>query len=283
VYASTRLIIRSIVIALLIWIPYWFIAKRPRSWWLYCSAASILLLVGVLLIVQIWLVPRSTPIRPLAPGPLATRIETLAARCGINGIPIYVGGNDTTVVGLGPTSRIILANDTVSELSEPEQIAVVGHELKHYVLHDNWKGIGVVAALIVAGLWLVYFAGRRALRLWSNRFGFSELSDPASLPLMALILTVGWVLLGLPIFNAVQRHVEWEADRFSLELTHENRGEAMVQVRYSKHKLNEYDWFYRIFRANHPSQADRVRLANEYQPWVHREPIVYGKACNMPR
>jgi hypothetical protein len=88
--------------------------------------------------------------------------------------------------------------------------------------------------------------------------------------------------VGLPAFNAVQRHAELEADRFALELTHENRGEALLQAHYSKYKLNEYYGFYRVWRANHPSQAERVRLANTYHPWDNGGALVYGHVCRMP-
>ena len=57
--------------------------------------------------------------------------------------------------------------------------------------------------------------------------------------------------------------------------------EALLQAHYSKYKLNEYYWFYRIWRANHPSQADRVRLANTYRPWDSGGRVVYEGVCRM--
>jgi hypothetical protein len=56
----------------------------------------------------------------------------------------------------------------------------------------------------------------------------------------------------------------------------------LLQVRFAKYKLNEYYWFYRIWRANHPSQADRVRLANTYRPWTGGGRVVYERVCRMP-
>ena len=119
------------------------------------------------------------------------------------------------------------------------------------------------------------------LRRFDKPFGFSNLGDPASIPLGIFILSASWLLVGLPVFNAVQRHVELEADRFALELTHENRAQGLLQAHFATYKLNEYYWFYRIWRANHPSQADRVRLANSYRPWNSGGRLVYAGVCRM--
>jgi Zn-dependent protease with chaperone function len=53
------------------------------------------------------------------------------------------------------------------------------------------------------------------------RFGFNALSDLASLPLGILLIQVVSVA-GLPVPMAFSRHLEHEADRFGLELTHHN-------------------------------------------------------------
>ena len=44
---------------------------------------------------------------------------------------------------------------------------------------------------------------------------------------MMVILTAFW-LCTLPLFNLFARHIEHEADRFGLELTHQNHAAAMM-------------------------------------------------------
>ena len=56
---------------------------------------------------------------------LAAKIELLAARCGVAHIPVFVGGNEDTVVGLGPTNRIILDKD-IFRNETPDQITFHG-------------------------------------------------------------------------------------------------------------------------------------------------------------
>ena len=114
--------------------------------------------------------------------------------------------------------------------------------------------------------------------------GFAALADPAALPLMALVVTAAWAIAGLPIYNAVQRHAELEADRFALEVARDNRAQALWQASVSKQpwRMNEYDPVFRIWFANHPSQSERVRLADSWAPWKQGRPGVYDRVCRPP-
>jgi Zn-dependent protease with chaperone function len=227
----------------------------------------------------VWVEPLTTTYKPLDDRPLETRIEALAARCGIPHIPVFVGGNSTGVTGLGPTNRIVLQTNLAS-VETPDQIEfTIGHELKHYVMGDNWKALAIIAAFLLAAFWLTDRLGRAAIRRFSRRWGFSELSDPASLPLIVFMLTFIWLAI-LPFFNLFSRHIELEADRFGLELTHQNHAAAMIFVR-DAHTDLAPDWgtFFLIFRATHPSIATRIEFANTYKPWEHGAPLVYSNVC----
>jgi STE24 endopeptidase len=144
---------------------------------------------------------------------------------------------------------------------------------------DNWKALAIIAGFLLAGFWLTDRLGRGAIRRFSPRWGFSELSDPASLPLIVFIFTFLWLAI-LPFFNMFSRHIELEADRFGLELTHQNHAAAMIFVRDAQTDLAP-DWgtFFRISQATHPSIRERIEFANTYKPWEHGEPLRYSNVC----
>ena len=109
------------------------------------------------------------------------------------------------------------------------------------------------------------------------QFGFSELADPAALPL--LFLFFGLVSLTLtPAINAVSRSIEHEADRFGLEMTHDNHAAASAFIKLQNEAMGvPYPgWLERTFRLNHPSLGDRITFANDYHPWDAGEPLIYG-------
>jgi STE24 endopeptidase len=163
--------------ALLIWLAYRLIARSPRRWWLYCSLALIPVAFLALVALPVWVKPLTTNYKPLEDRPFETRIKALAARCGVANIPVLVGGDSTGVDGLGPTNRIVLQTNLAS-VESPDQIEfTIGHELKHYVIGDNWKALAIIAAFLLAGFWLTGRMGRSAIRRFSRLWGFSELSE----------------------------------------------------------------------------------------------------------
>ena len=200
---GVQLLVKIVIASLFVWIPYALIARSPRRWWLYAAVALVPVAFLVLVVLPVWVAPLTTAYRPLQDKSLQAEIETLAARCGVQDIPVFIGGNDDTVVGLGPTKQIILDQDIFKNEAPAQVRFTVGHELKHYVEGDNYKALAIVALLLLAGFWLTNRLGTAAIARFHRRFGFSELSDPALLPLIVLILTAFWLCV-LPEFNSVR-------------------------------------------------------------------------------
>jgi STE24 endopeptidase len=274
------LVVKLVLAGLFIWIPYALIARSPRKWWLYSGVAMVPVVFFVLVALPVWVAPLTTTYTPLADKALLDKIETLAARCGVPHIPVFVGGNEDTVVGLGPTNRIVLDGD-IFKNETPDQVEfTVGHELKHYIEGDNWKALAIVAGILFTGFFLVDRLGRALIARLSSRIGFVDLADPASLPLVVLIFSVFWLSVS-PLFNLFARHIEIEADRFGLELTHQNYATATMFAGFASHHLRTAEWdkFQLIFYATHPSDGDRIRFANSYRPWAEGKLLVYGGVC----
>jgi Zn-dependent protease with chaperone function len=269
-----------VVAALFLWLFVWPIRRAPRTWWLWSAFALVPVSFAVLVALPVFVDPLIADYRPLADTVLLAKIESFAARCGIGEIPVFVGGDDDTVVGLGPTNRVFL-EDGIQKRETPGQIEfTVAHEMKHYVLGDNWKALAILFGFGLAGLWLVDRFGRKAIARWHHRFGFEDLHDPAALPLIVLILSLFWLCV-LPLFNWEARHIEREADRFGLELSHQNRAAAELFAGWAHKELAQtrYDLFFQLFRQTHPSLAERIEFANTYHPWRDGGPLAYGNVC----
>ncbi|MEI9863465.1 MAG: M48 family metalloprotease [Limisphaerales bacterium] len=107
----------------------------------------------------------------------------------------------------------------------------------HYVLGHIVKSIVFNSVLIFLALYVVYRLSGRVIARFKDRLGFSELSDIAALPLIILLVQL-LSLVGNPIQMAFIRHQEHEADRFGLELTHNNHAAATAFLKLQQHNLS---------------------------------------------
>ena len=276
-----------ILIALAVgWIPLWLIRKSPNWWWAWSSGALAIIASTYFAVQPLWIDPLTKTYVQLADSDYANwqdRLERVLARAGANDAPVMVWETresdfcrvQNSVVGLGPTRTIILADQIFTEW-KPEQVdAALAHELKHYLFDNTWLPVLIIASLSVGGALAVLFLGRAVCRRWPDRLGFNSLDQPAALPLILVIVQL-YMLIAIPIFNLTAQHVELEADRFALELTQDNEARALVSAsQCGRLWLAEDTLFDRLYRNTHPSIADRVNLANSYRPWETGEPLVY--------
>ncbi len=91
-----------------------------------------------------------------------------------------------------------------------------------------------------------------------------DVADPAVTPLLALMAAVAG--LGLtPIENSIGRTEEVEADVFGLNAAREPDGFAKVAMRLSEYRKIEPGRFEEFFFFDHPSGANRVRMAMQWK------------------
>jgi STE24 endopeptidase len=276
--------VACVVAALTLWIPYLLLRRSPRRWWLWTGVATVPLATLALVVAPIWIDPLFDRFGPMRDRALEARIVALAGRAGIEGGRVYeVAKSEDTrqvnayVTGLGGTKRIVLWDTLVDRLTPDEVLFVMGHEMGHYVLGHTALVILGATLLVTGSMYAVHRVAGALLARWSRRFGFERLDDPASLPL--LVLVVGVVSLAVtPVVLATSRHLEHEADRFGLEITRNNRAAARTFVKLQQENLGvpRTGVLDHLWRDSHPDVADRIAFANQYHPWTTGGTTRYG-------
>ena len=278
------LAVTLVIGASVLWVPYLLLRRSPRRWWLWTSLATVPFVMLMLLVQPVLIAPLFDDFGPMQDTGLEAQILALANRAGIDGGQVFEVNKsaDTDAVnayvgGLFGTQRIVLWDTLMARLSPEQVLVVMGHEMGHFVLGHIWVLLGLLCLLVLATLYAVHRSLGFLIGRFGHRFGFSEPSDIASLPLLVLLFSV-FFLLGQPIALAYSRHIEREADRFALEITRDNRAMATAFTILQDQNLvhPRPGPLYVFWRARHPPIAERVEFANHYRPWDRGEPSVYG-------
>ena len=256
------------------------VIRRFRQWWLPLWLGSIPLILLMVVVQPVILDPLFNKFEPLRNVQLRQKLLDLASRAGIEGGRVYqVDKSKQTktlnayVNGIGPTKRIVMWDTLLAEMTEDEVLAVMGHEMAHYVLNHMWKGLGFSIALSFFGFFIAQQVHDRGLRRWGPRWRITGPGDPASIPWLMLIMFVGAFLIS-PVAAAFSRYLEHEADVFSLELTHLNEPMAGAFVKLAENSKRDPSPhpFIEFWRYSHPPIAERIPFALSYKPWEEGRP-----------
>jgi len=147
----------------------------------------------------------------------------------------------------------------------------------HYVLGHVWQGIAFSVLLMLGSFYVAYRTAGAVIARFGGRFGFTNLADVASLPLLLLLFS-GFGLAVTPIELAFSRHIEREADRFGLEITTagHSAGTAFVKLQEDALANPRPGLLYKLWRGSHPPLGERIDFVNAYHPWNSGQPLEYG-------
>lgn len=241
--------------------------KAGKSWWLWGAVASIVLLALQTLIGPSYLEPVFNKFYPLAESPLKQQLLSLARA---NEIPVkqiyeFDASKQTTkmsahVSGLLDTAQVSL-NDNLMNRASPEEIrAVLGHEMGHYVLNHNYKGLLADGVIIAVGFAFLSWAFNSLSRRNATTWGIRDVTDVAGLPLLVALFSV-YLFVLTPLLNTITRTMEIEADVFSLNATREPDGFAQAALHLSEYRKMQPGPLEEAVLFDHPSGWDRIHRA----------------------
>lgn len=274
--------------SLFIWILYGVIRRRPRRWWLVFWLISLPILLFIFFLEPFIIDPmffRYEPLSAKAPQ-LIPELQRVAQRAGMEIAPdrmFWMEASTKTVApnayvtGVGASKRIVVWDTTIAQESTEGILTVFGHELGHYALAHVWKGLAFFAGMA----FLVLYLGFRSIGwLLSRRavaWGIRGLDDWASLPAILLLVAL-FGFVANTFGNAFSRHLERQADIYSLEVTRgivPDPGQASAasfqsfgEKVFTDPDPNPVDVF--LF-FSHPTLSDRIHLFATYDPWSRGE------------
>ncbi len=255
----------------LVTVLFGIVRRLGRRWWVWGAVATVAALGIVLLIGPVYIAPLFNTYTKLNDPRIKEPILSMARANGIPVAEVYqVNASrqstrvSANVSGFLGTERITL-NDNLLKRCSPEEIqAVMGHEMGHYVLNHVYKGLLFSGVMTVIAFAYLNWGLQWTLARWGQRWGIRDLTDVAVLPLAALLLGV-FSFLFTPIDNTVTRTMEYEADIFGLNASHQPDGEAEVLLKLGDYRKLDPGPVEEFIFFDHPSGRTRITAAMRWK------------------
>lgn len=243
----------------------------PRTWHLWGAAAFIAFAMIGMLIGPVFIAPMFNKYTLLTDARIRDPILRLARENGIPATNVYqvdasrqskrVSANVSGFLG---SERITLNDNLLNRCSPQAIMAVMGHEMGHYVLNHIYKMLSFLAILSV-----VLFAVLRktldgAVARWGSRWRIRGSTDLAALPLALLIISaLGF--LSTPLMNTLVRTQEYEADIFGLNTSRQPDGFAEAALILAEYRKLNPGPVEEVLFYDHPSGRTRIYAAMRWK------------------
>jgi STE24 endopeptidase len=262
------LLISGILGLIILEIVYWLLGAAPQTWWLWMALVMLVFTVLLSNLAPILIFPLFFKYEPLEDEVLVDRLTRLAEKAGarVKGVYVFDMSSKTVaanaaLMGLGNTRRIVLGDTLTENFTADEIETVLAHELGHHVHKDLITGIIVQSLLTLVGFWLADLVMRWGIAA----FGYTGLTDPATLPLLMVALAI-FGLVTMPLGNAWSRWREVKADEYALKTTGQPQAFVGAMTRLANQNLAEAEppaWVEFLLHS-HPSIHKRVAMAERF-------------------
>jgi STE24 endopeptidase len=252
-------------------ILYAVFRRAPRSWPIWGTIVVIALQIFGNFVAPVFVEPLFNKYTPLDDPEIR---EPILAMARANEIPVnkvlVVDASRQTkrisanVAGLFGTTRIALNDNLLKQCTLPEIREVMSHEMGHYVLNHGAKLTLYFGVFAFIGLALTRGAFDRVVRKCGNRWGVRGISDPAGLPLLALIISI-YTFVITPLTNTATRITEREADQFGINTCREPDGAARVDLKLGQYRKLDPGPIEEFIFFDHPSGRARIRMAMDWK------------------
>jgi len=244
----------------------WLMQASGHLWWLWTWFAWMGFNLAVMVLFPTVIAPLFNRFEPLPEGEVRARVENLLERCRFQAKGLFVmdgsrrsAHGNAFFTGLGRARRIVFFDTLLERLNADEIEAVLAHELGHFRLRHIPKRIFAMAAISLAGLWLLGWLSRQP---WFYQ-ALGMTPDPSMLNASALVL----FFLVLPVFTfplqpmfalASRRH-EFQADAFAAAQTDPaHLVSALVKLYEDNAATLTPDPVHSAFHDSHPPAVQRI-------------------------
>lgn len=261
--------LKGLLLSFLIGIPLialilWIMADNGNTyWWVWVTGVIIGFQILMLWAYPTIIAPMFNTFQPLEDETLKSKINHLLDRNGFKGEGAFVmdgskrsGHGNAYFTGFGQKKRIVFFDTLLKNLSPDEIEAVLAHEIGHFKRHHLIKrlifAVFITTASFATLAWLMN-------QTWFYQgLGISTPSNYMALLLFTLIMPLFTFFLS-PMFAALSRKHEFEADNFAVEQTNAQMlSQALVKLYQENASTLTPDALFSAFHDSHPPAPVRI-------------------------
>jgi STE24 endopeptidase len=261
------------LVASLIVIPiiYAIIRAARENWWIWGAGVFVFFLVIELTIYPVFIAPLFNHYAPLPDSPIKKEILAMARANDIPADNVWTfdasrqsNRISANVSGFLGTTRISLNDNLLKQGTHDEVLAVLGHEMGHYVMGHVTRGLLLMGLLVIAVFAFVHFGFRIATDLFGGQWQVRRLDDIAGLPLLAALSSL-FFFFATPVSNTITRTMEHQADIFGVNAVRKPDAFATVALKLSTYRKLDPAPLEEIIFFDHPSGRSRIHSMMEWK------------------
>ncbi|EIY3476998.1 M48 family metallopeptidase [Campylobacter jejuni] len=230
-------------------------------WWIAAFIFAFCIIVIINLIYPTLIAPIFNKMKKLDDENLLKKISSLMKQCGFSANGVYVidaSKRDKRLNayfgGLFKSKRVVLFDTLLKALNERELLAVLGHELGHFVHKDIIKAL-FNGAITMFLLFFVFANLPEFVYLESHLEGVN-----GGVFALLFILANIFSFLISPMLNALSRKNEFAADQHGAKVTSkEDMKNALIALARENKAFIKTSKIYTFFYLSHPSISDRIK------------------------
>ncbi|WPE72943.1 M48 family metallopeptidase [Campylobacter jejuni subsp. jejuni] len=230
-------------------------------WWIAAFIFAFCIIVIINLIYPTLIAPIFNKMKKLDDENLLKKISSLMKQCGFSANGVYVidaSKRDKRLNayfgGLFKSKRVVLFDTLLKALNERELLAVLGHELGHFVHKDIIKAL-FNGAITMFLLFFVFANLPEFVYLESHLEGVNG----GVFALLFIFANIFSFLIS-PMLNALSRKNEFAADQHGAKVTSkEDMKNALIALARENKAFIKTSKIYTFFYLSHPSISDRIK------------------------
>ena len=254
------------LVAALIFVPllYGAIRRARETWWLWGAGLVILFQIVTAVIFPVFIAPLFNHYSPLPESPLKNEILSLARANDIPADNVWLvdasrqsNRISANVSGFLGTTRISLNDNLLNQGTPDEVLAVLGHEMGHYVMGHMTRLILLSGLVTIIAFAFMHWGFIFLTEFFGGQWQVRRVEDIAGLPLLAALASI-FFFLATPVTNTISRTTEHQADIFGLDAVRKPDAFATAMLKLSTYRKLEPGAWEEIVFYDHPSGRTRI-------------------------